>query len=150
MYKIWLSRIFCGAFFNFLWYLLVQSVPKYLGLFQHVGTFQCTISYNWSYHSFFNCLMYDSSYEFPYNDNKMIVLLNITWKCGVSTSANSLKYLGTLCRGQNNSQSNNINHQILSCFCPQFSVIIELTGHFFSWTTGKEFVRDTLKPLEII
>ena len=30
-------------FFNFPWYLLVQSVPKYLG---HVATFQFTICYN--------------------------------------------------------------------------------------------------------
>ena len=29
-------------------------------------------------------------------------------------------------------------------------VIIEMNGHFFSWITGKEFVRDTLKVLEIV
>ena len=29
-------------------------------------------------------------------------------------------------------------------------VIIEMNGHFFSWITGKEFVRDTLKALEIV
>ena len=32
----------------------------------------------------------------PYNDNKMIILMNIIWKCRVSTCSNSLKYLGTL------------------------------------------------------
>lgn len=30
----------------------------------------------------------------------------------------------------------------------QDSVIIEMSGHFFSWTTGNEFVRDNLKALE--
>ena len=25
-----------------------------------------------------------------------------------------------------------------------------MTGYFFSWTTGKEFVKDTFKALEIV
>ena len=33
------------------------------------------------------------SYELPYNDNKMIILMNITLKWRVSTLSNSLKYL---------------------------------------------------------
>ena len=52
--KLWLSRIFCFDFINFSQYLLVQSVPKYLGLVERVGTFQFIICYNWSYYSFFN------------------------------------------------------------------------------------------------
>ena len=40
--------------------------------------------------------------------------------------------------------------QILLFVCPEFSVIIEMTDHFFSCTTGKEFVRTTLKALEIV
>ena len=52
--KPWLNRIFRRVFFNFPRYLLVQSVPKHLGLFQHVALFQFTICYNWSYYSFFN------------------------------------------------------------------------------------------------
>ena len=51
--KIRLTRIFCCVFFNFPWYLLVQSI-KYLRLFEHVATFQFTICYNWSYYGFFN------------------------------------------------------------------------------------------------
>ena len=52
--KMWLNRIFCRVFFNFLRYLLVQGVPKYLGLFEHVATFQFTLCYNLYYWSFFN------------------------------------------------------------------------------------------------
>ena len=43
-----------------------------------------------------------------------------------------------------------MTREILCFIRPEFSVITDLTGHLFSWTTGKEFVRDTLKPLEII
>ena len=42
-----------------------------------------------------------------------------------------------------------MTREILCFIRPEFSVITDLTGHLFSWTTGKEFVRDTLKPLEI-
>ena len=31
---------------------------------------------------------------------------------------------------------------------PGFSVIIEMTGYFFSWATGNEFVGDTFKIIE--
>ena len=48
------NRIFCHVFFIFLQYLVLESVPKYLGLFEHFTTFQFTICYNWSCHSFFN------------------------------------------------------------------------------------------------
>ena len=44
--KIWLNRIFCHVFFNVSRYLLVQSLPKYLRLFERVPTFQFTICYN--------------------------------------------------------------------------------------------------------
>ena len=37
------------------------------------------------------------SCEFPYNENKVIILMNIILKCRESTCLNSLKYLGTLC-----------------------------------------------------
>ena len=40
--------------------------------------------------------------------------------------------------------------QILPFVCSEFSVIIEMTGHFFSQTTRKEIIRDALKVLEII
>ena len=36
--------------------------------------------------------------------------------------------------------------QILPFYCPEFSVVIEMTGHFFSSATGV-FVRDTEKAL---
>ena len=39
--------------------------------------------------------------------------------------------------------------QILPSVRPEFSVIIEVTGHFFSWATWKEFVKDTFKGLEM-
>ena len=52
--KIRLNSVFHRVFFNFPRYLLVQSVPKYLGLFKHVATFQFTICYNLSYYSFFS------------------------------------------------------------------------------------------------
>ena len=52
--KIRLNRIFRRVFLNFLRYLLVQSVPKYLGLFEYVAIFQFIICYNWSYYSFLN------------------------------------------------------------------------------------------------
>ena len=35
--------------------------------------------------------------------------------------------------------------QILTFVHPELSVIIEMTGHFFSSTTRKEIVRDALK-----
>ena len=35
--------------------------------------------------------------------------------------------------------------QILTFVRTEFSVIIEMTGHFFSSTTRKEIVRDALK-----
>ena len=44
--KNMVKQDFHNVFFNFLWYLLIQSVPKYLGLFEHVGTFQFTICNN--------------------------------------------------------------------------------------------------------
>ena len=41
-------------------------------------------------------------------------------------------------------------NQILPFVCPEFSAIIEMSRHFFSWTNGKDFIRDTLKGLEIV
>ena len=39
-----------------------------------------------------------TSYEFPYNDNKIIILMNIIiLYMNISTCSNSPKYLGTLC-----------------------------------------------------
>lgn len=38
---------------------------------------------------------------------------------------------------------------MLPFVCPEFSAILEMTSHFFSWTTEKEFVKDTLKVLDI-
>ena len=35
--------------------------------------------------------------------------------------------------------------QILTFVSIEFLVIIEMTGHFFSSTTGKEIVKDALK-----
>ena len=35
--------------------------------------------------------------------------------------------------------------QILTFVRPEFSVIIEMTGHFFSSTTRNKIVRDALK-----
>ena len=49
---------------------------------------------------------------------------------------------------KNKGRSTAITSQILPLVRPEFSLIIEMTGHFFSSTTGKEFVRDTLKMLE--
>ena len=88
--------------------------------------------------------MYDSSYKFPYNDNKMVMLLNIMKARSINLFKQSQVFRYT------NGRSTDMARQILSFFRPEFSVITDLTGHFFSWTTGKEFVRDTLKPLEII
>ena len=39
---------------------------------------------------------------------------------------------------------------ILPFACLEFYVIIEITGHFSSWTTWKDFVGDTFKVLEIV
>lgn len=48
----------------------------------------------------------------------------------------------------NKGRSTDTTSQILPLVCPEFSVIIETTGHFFSCTIGKKFVRGTLKMLE--
>ena len=40
--------------------------------------------------------------------------------------------------------------QILRFVRPEVSVIIKMIGHFFSRTTEKEFVRDTLKALKMV
>ena len=48
-------------------------------------------------------------------------------------------------RGRNSSWSTDMTGQILTFVHPEFSVIIEMTGHFFSSTTRKEIVRDALK-----
>ena len=39
--------------------------------------------------------------------------------------------------------------QILHFVCPNFSIIVQMSGHFFLEKLG-EFVRDTLKALEIV
>ena len=53
-------------------------------------------------------------------------------------------------RGRNNGRSKDMTGQILPFARPEFSVITEMSGHFFSWTTGKDFARDTMKALEIV
>ena len=54
----------------------------------------------------------------------------------------------SLNRGRNNGWSTDMTNQISPFDRPGFSEIIEMTGHFFSWTTGNEFVRDSLKAVE--
>ena len=66
--KNWLNRIFCHAFFNFPQYLLVQSVPKCLGLFENVATFQFAVIFDLTIVSAMEnrtstCLMYNSSHD---------------------------------------------------------------------------------------
>ena len=53
-------------------------------------------------------------------------------------------------RCSNNYQLMDMPNQILPFVCPEFSAIIEMSRHFFSWTNGKDFIRDTLKVLEIV
>ena len=53
------------------------------------------------------------------------------------------------CRGWNNSWSSDMTSQILHFVRPEFSVIIQMAGHFFLEELG-EFVRNTLKALEIV
>ena len=49
----------------------------------------------------------------------------------------------------NNGQSTDIPGQILPLIRSEFSVIIEMSGHFFLEQL-EEFVRNTLKVLEIV
>ena len=51
--------------------------------------------------------------------------------------------------GRNSCRSTYMTSQILIFVPPKFSVIIEMTGHFFSSTTRKEIVRDALKAWDI-
>ena len=53
-------------------------------------------------------------------------------------------------RGRNNNQSTGMRSYILPFFHPELSAVIELTSHFSFQETVKEFVRYTLKGLEII
>ena len=65
------------------------------------------------------CLMDDSSYKFPYNDNKMIKVQNIN----LFKQSHILRYT--------NGWSTDMTRQILSFFRSEFSVITDLTSHFF-------------------
>ena len=40
--------------------------------------------------------------------------------------------------------------QILPFVHPEFTVTIEITGHFFSYTARKEIIKDGLKAIEIV
>ena len=40
--------------------------------------------------------------------------------------------------------------QILSFVRPKLTVIIVMTGHFFSYTTRKEIIKNALKVIEIV
>ena len=51
-------------------------------------------------------------------------------------------------RGRNNGQSMDITGQIWLHVHPEFSFLKSGTVNFFSWTTGREFVWDTLKELQ--
>ena len=53
-------------------------------------------------------------------------------------------------RDRNNSGSTDMTCQILCFVRPEFPVSIKLASHLLFWTSRKEFVRDTLKLLEII
>ena len=40
--------------------------------------------------------------------------------------------------------------QVLPFVRPEFTIIIEITSHFFSYTTRKEIIKDALKAIEIV
>ena len=40
--------------------------------------------------------------------------------------------------------------QVLPFVCPELTVIIEMTSHFFSYITRKEIIKDALKAIEIV
>ena len=43
-----------------------------------------------------------------------------------------------------------MTNQVLTFVHPEFTVMIEMTSHFFSYTTRKEIIKDTLKVIEIV
>ena len=57
------------------------------------------------------------------------------------------------CRGRNNGWSMDMTSQILPFYCPEFSVMIEMTGHFFlfsNWSVCERYlesIRTTFKQI---
>ena len=65
--------------------------------------------------------------SFVITDELSVMVTNITSRIGVYTS-----FTQSLLRGRNNGRSTDMTGQILPFYCPEFFVIIEMTGHFFS------------------
>ena len=63
--------------------------------------------------------------------SKTATLRKLIWGFGQAWAC-----LGRVCRGRNNGQSTDMTSQILPFYHPEFSVIIEMNGHFFSSATG--------------